>query len=151
MDAIDKRILMVLQNDAKANIKIIAEKSGLSVSPTFARIKKLEQLGYIKKYVALLDEVKIGKSIQVFCQVTLSIHSKEVIDNFKKQIAKLHEVMGCYHVSGNYDFLLKIGVKDMNEYQQFAVEKLSVIEGISNVQSTFVLEEIKNEVAHKLQ
>ena len=151
MDSIDKRILMVLQNDAKANIKIIAEKSGLSVSPTFARIKKLEQLGYIKKYVALLDEVKIGKSIQVFCQVTLSIHSKEVIDNFKKQIAKLHDVMGCYHVSGNYDFLLKIAVKDMNEYQQFAVEKLSVIEGISNVQSTFVLEEIKNEVAHKLQ
>ncbi len=151
MDAIDKRILMVLQNDAKANIKMIAEKSGLSVSPTFARIKKLEQLGYIKKYVALLDEVKIGKSIQVFCQVTLSIHSKEIIDNFKKQIAKLHDVMGCYHVSGNYDFLLKIAVKDMNEYQQFAVEKLSVIEGISNVQSTFVLEEIKNEVAHKLQ
>lgn len=151
MDAIDKRILMVLQNDAKANIKIIAEKSGLSVSPTFARIKKLEQLGYIKKYVALLDEVKIGKSIQVFCQVTLSIHSKEVIDNFKKQIAKLHDVMGCYHVSGNYDFLLKIAVKDMNEYQQFAVEKLSVIEGISNVQSTFVFEEIKNEVVHKLQ
>jgi Lrp/AsnC family leucine-responsive transcriptional regulator len=151
MDAIDKRILMVLQNDAKANIKMIAEKSGLSVSPTFARIKKLEQLGYIKKYVALLDEVKIGKSIQVFCQVTLSIHSKEVIDNFKKQIAKLHDVMGCYHVSWNYDFLLKIAVKDMNEYQRFAVEKLSVIEGISNVQSTFVLEEIKNEVAHKLQ
>ena len=151
MDAIDKRILMVLQNDAKANIKIIAEKSGLSVSPTFARIKKLEQLGYIKKYVALLDEVKIGKSIQVFCQVTLSIHSKEMIDNFKNQIAKLHDVMGCYHVSGNYDFLLKIAVKDMNEYQQFAVEKLSIIEGISNVQSTFVLEEIKNEVAHKLQ
>jgi Lrp/AsnC family leucine-responsive transcriptional regulator len=111
----------------------------------------LEQLGYIKKYVALLDEVKIGKSIQVFCQVTLSIHSKEVIDNFKKKIAKLSDVMGCYHVSGNYDFLLKIAVKDMNEYQQFAVEKLSVIEGISNVQSTFVLEEIKNEVAHKLQ
>ncbi|MEN9876700.1 MAG: hypothetical protein RLZZ529_1697 [Bacteroidota bacterium] len=151
MDAIDKRILMVLQEDAKANIKMIAEKSGLSVSPTFARIKKLEQLGYIKKYVALLDEVKIGKSIQVFCQVTLSIHSKEVIDNFKKKIAKLSDVMGCYHVSGNYDFLLKIAVKDMNEYQQFAVEKLSVIEGISNVQSTFVLEEIKNEVAHKLQ
>jgi Lrp/AsnC family leucine-responsive transcriptional regulator len=151
MDAIDKRILMVLQNDAKANIKMIAEKSGLSVSPTFARIKKLEQLGYIKKYVALLDEVKIGKSIQVFCQVTLSIHSKEIIDNFKKQIAKLNDVMGCYHVSGNYDFLLKIAVKDMNEYQQFAVEKLSIIEGISNVQSTFVLEEIKNEVAHKLQ
>ncbi|BDB53717.1 AsnC family transcriptional regulator [Flavobacterium ammoniigenes] len=151
MDAIDKRILMVLQEDAKANIKMIAEKSGLSVSPTFARIKKLEQLGYIKKYVALLDEVKIGKSIQVFCQVTLSIHSKEVIDNFKKKIAKLSDVMGCYHVSGNYDFLLKIAVKDMNEYQRFAVEKLSVIEGISNVQSTFVLEEIKNEVAHKLQ
>ena len=151
MDAIDKRILMVLQEDAKANIKMIAEKSGLSVSPTFARIKKLEQLGYIKKYIALLDEVKIGKSLQVFCQVTLSTHSKDYIDNFKKKIKKLPEVMGCYHVSGNYDFLLKIAVKDMNEYQKLAVDQLAVIEGISNVQSTFVLEEIKNEVSHKLQ
>lgn len=151
MDAIDKRILMVLQEDAKANIKMIAEKSRLSVSPTFARIKKLEQLGYIKKYIALLDEVKIGKSLQVFCQVTLSTHSKDYIDNFKKQIKKLPEIMGCYHVSGNYDFLLKIAVKDMNEYQKLAVDQLAVIEGISNVQSTFVLEEIKNEVSHKLQ
>lgn len=150
MDAIDKKILMLLQQNAKYNTKEIAEKVGLSVSPTFERIKKLEQKKYIKKYVALLDPAKIGKAITVYCQVTLSIHSRELIDTFKEQVNKLPEIMGCFHVSGNYDFLLKIAVNDMNEYQQFIIDKLSVIKGISNVQSSFVMEEIKNDIAYNL-
>ncbi|WP_268846059.1 Lrp/AsnC family transcriptional regulator [Flavobacterium aestivum] len=150
MDAIDKKILMLLQQDAKLNTKEIAEKVGLSVSPTFERIKKLEQKLYIKKYVALLDPTKVGKSISVYCQVTLAIHSRELIDDFKQHILALPEIMGCYHVSGNYDFLLKIAVNDMNEYQKFVIDKLSVIKGISNVQSSFVMEEIKNDFAYNL-
>lgn len=150
MDAIDKKILMLLQQDAKLNTKEIAEKVGLSVSPTFERIKKLEQKMYIKKYVALLDPTKVGKSISVYCQVTLAIHSRELIDDFKQHILALPEIMGCYHVSGNYDFLLKIAVNDMNEYQKFVIDKLSVIKGISNVQSSFVMEEIKNDFAYNL-
>jgi Lrp/AsnC family leucine-responsive transcriptional regulator len=150
MDAIDKKILMLLQQDAKLNTKEIAEKVGLSVSPTFERIKKLEQKQYIKKYVAVLDASKIGKSIQVYCQVTLAVHSRELIDDFKQNINKLPEIMGCFHVSGNYDFLLKIAVADMNEYQKFIIDKLSVIKGISNVQSSFVMEEIKNDFAYNL-
>ncbi|WP_040473981.1 Lrp/AsnC family transcriptional regulator [Flavobacterium frigoris] len=150
MDAIDKKILMLLQENAKYNTKEIADKVGLSVSPTFERIKKLEQKKYIKKYVALLDGEKIGKSINVYCQVTLAIHSRELIDDFKTQIAKLPEIMGCFHVSGNYDFLLKIAVNDMNEYQKFIIDKLSVIKGISNVQSSFVMEEIKNDGIYNL-
>lgn len=150
MDAIDKKILVLLQQDAKLNTKEIAEKVGLSVSPTFERIKKLEQKEYIKKYVALLDPTKVGKSISVYCQVTLSVHSRESIDDFKQHIHVLPEIMGCYHVSGNYDFLLKVAVNDMNEYQKFVIDKLSVIKGISNVQSSFVMEEIKNDFAYNL-
>jgi Lrp/AsnC family leucine-responsive transcriptional regulator len=150
MDAIDKKILMLLQQDAKQNTKEIAEKVGLSVSPTFERIKKLEQKEYIKKYVALLDPTKVGKSISVYCQVTLAVHSRELIDDFKQHILALPEIMGCYHVSGNYDFLLKVAVNDMNEYQKFVIDKLSVIKGISNVQSSFVMEEIKNDFAYNL-
>jgi Lrp/AsnC family leucine-responsive transcriptional regulator len=150
MDAIDKKILMLLQQDAKLNTKEIAEKVGLSVSPTFERIKKLEQKEYIKKYVALLDPTKVGKSISVYCQVTLAVHSRDLIDDFKQHILALSEIMGCYHVSGNYDFLLKVAVNDMNEYQKFVIDKLSVIKGISNVQSSFVMEEIKNDFAYNL-
>ena len=150
MDAIDKKILMLLQQDSKQNTKEIAEKVGLSVSPTFERIKKLEQKKYIKGYVALLDADKIGKSISVYCQVTLAVHSRELIDEFKQQILALKEVNGCFHVSGNYDFLLKVAVNDMNEYQKFVIDKLSVIKGISNVQSSFVMEEIKNDFAYNL-
>ncbi|CAA9197788.1 Lrp/AsnC family transcriptional regulator [Flavobacterium collinsii] len=150
MDAIDKKILMLLQQDAKQNTKEIADKIGLSVSPTFERIKKLEQKQYIKNYVALLDPEKIGKSISVYCQVTLAVHSRELIDDFKQHILVLPEIMGCFHVSGNYDFLLKVAVNDMNEYQKFVIDKLSVIKGISNVQSSFVMEEIKNDFAYNL-
>ncbi|MCC9018732.1 MULTISPECIES: Lrp/AsnC family transcriptional regulator [Flavobacterium] len=150
MDAIDKKILMLLQQDAKQNTKEIADKIGLSVSPTFERIKKLEQKQYIKNYVALLDSEKIGKSISVYCQVTLAVHSRELIDDFKQHILVLPEIMGCFHVSGNYDFLLKVAVNDMNEYQKFVIDKLSVIKGISNVQSSFVMEEIKNDFAYNL-
>lgn len=150
MDATDKKILMLLQQNAKLNTKEIAEKVDLSISPTFERIKKLEQKQFIKKYVAVLDGTKIGKSISVYCQVTLSVHSRELIDDFKKHINELPEILGCFHVSGNYDFLLKIAVNDMNEYHTFIINKLSVIKGISNVQSSFVMEEVKNDIAYNL-
>lgn len=150
MDAIDKKILMQLQQNAKQNNKEIAEQVGLSVSPTYERIKKLEQQGYIKQYVAILDGDKVGKPIKVFCQISLANHARPLIENFKKAMAQLPEIMGCQHVSGNYDFLLKVAVSDMNEYQSFVIDKLSVIEGISNVQSSFVMEEIKNDTMYQL-
>ncbi|ADY29586.1 MULTISPECIES: Lrp/AsnC family transcriptional regulator [Cellulophaga] len=150
MDAVDKKILMLLQQNAKQNTKEIADKIGLTVSPTFERIKKLEQQNYIKGYVALLNEEKINKAIKVYCHITLATHSRELIDNFKNNVAHLPEIMSCQHLSGNYDFLLKVAVSDMTQYQQFVLDKLSVIKGISNVQSSFVLEEIKNDTAYVL-
>jgi Lrp/AsnC family leucine-responsive transcriptional regulator len=151
MDPIDKKILMLLQENSKQNTKEIATKIGLTVSPTFERIKKLEEQNYIKGYVALLDPVMIQKSITVFCQISLVTHSKEFLENFKTEISKIKEVMSCHHMSGNYDFLLKVVVSDIKEYQTFATERLPNIKGISNVQSSFVIEEISNSSVYHLE
>ncbi|WMX16373.1 Lrp/AsnC family transcriptional regulator [Aureispira sp. CCB-E] len=150
MDATDKKILNLLQANAKQNTKEIAGQIKLTISPTFERIKKLEQQGVIKAYVAILDRTKIGKSLMAHCQISLFKHSKELILNFRKEVAKLPEIIRCHHVSGNYDFLLEVVVSDMNEYQRFVVEKLSTVEGISNIQSSFVMEEIKEGFAYPL-
>ncbi len=147
MDVVDRKILRLLQANAKQNTKQIAQQVGLSVSPTYERIKRLEQSGCIKKYVAIIDGNQIGKSITVYCQISLSNHSRKLIDAFIMAIQGLPEVMGCSHVSGNYDFLLKVTAKDMNEYQQFVIDKLSVIDGISNMQSSFEMNEIKEGIS----
>ncbi|MFT5646022.1 MAG: Lrp/AsnC family leucine-responsive transcriptional regulator [Aureispira sp.] len=150
MDETDKKILRLLQKNAKQNTKEIASQIKLTISPTFERIKKLEQQGVIKAYVAILDKTKIGKSLMAYCQISLFKHSKELILNLKKEVAKFPEIIRCHHVSGNYDFLLEVVVKDMNEYQQFVVDKLSIVDGISNIQSSFVMEEIKEDTAYPL-
>lgn len=144
MDTVDRKILMELQQNAKQNTKEIAMKVGLTVTPTYERIKKLEQNGLIKKYVALLDRNLIGKQIIAYCQITLFKHQKELIDIFRDSILKLPEVMECHHVSGNFDFLLKVAAEDMNQFQEFISERLSVVEGISTIHSSFVMNSFKN-------
>jgi len=143
MDKTDRQILMQLQRNAKQNTKEIAQKVGLTVTPTYERIKKLEKQAVITNYVALLDRNKIGKQIIAYCQITLSLHQKQLIDNFKKSMKRLPEVLECQQVSGNFDFLIKIAVEDMNAFQRFANDQLSVIEGISTIHSAFVLDSVK--------
>jgi Lrp/AsnC family leucine-responsive transcriptional regulator len=150
MDAIDKKILNELQQDAKQNTKEIATKIGLSVTPTYERIKRLEKTGVIKKYVALVDREIIGKQIIAYCQITLFKHQKNLIDEFKHKMFDLPEVMECHHVSGNFDFLIKVAVNDMNSFQVFINEKLSVVEGISTIHSSFVLDSFKQSTSYKL-
>ena len=144
LDLTDKKILNLLQQNSKANIKEIALKIGLTQTPTYERIKRLEKAGVIKNYIAVLDKEKVGYTIEVFCQVTLLVHSKEMITRFENAINKLDEVMECFHVAGNYDYLLKIIVKDMNSYQAFLKNKLSVLDSVANVQSTFVMSSTKD-------
>ncbi len=144
LDLTDKKILNLLQQNSKANIKEIALKIGLTQTPTYERIKRLEKTGVIKNYIAVLDKEKVGYSIEVFCQVTLLVHSKEMITRFENAINKIDEVMECFHVAGNYDYLLKVIVKDMNSYQAFLKNKLSVLDSVANVQSTFVMSSTKD-------
>ena len=103
-----------------------------------------EKDGVIKNYIAVLDKEKVGYTIEVFCQVTLLVHSKEMITRFENAVNKIDEVMECFHVAGNYDYLLKIIVKDMNSYQAFLKNKLSVLDSVANVQSTFVMSSTKD-------
>jgi len=150
LDVTDKKILNLLQQNSKANIKEIALKIGLTQTPTYERIKRLEKDGVIKNYIAVLDKEKVGFTIEVFCQVTLLVHSKEMITRFENAINKLDEVMECFHVAGNYDYLLKIIVKDMNCYQAFLKNKLSVLDSVANVQSTFVMSSTKDSTGFML-
>ncbi|MCB4799107.1 Lrp/AsnC family transcriptional regulator [Neotamlana laminarinivorans] len=143
MDKIDRKILMELQKNAKQNTKEIASKVGLSVTPTYERIKKLEQQQVIKSHVVLLDRDKIGKHVLAYCQVSLLKHKKELLDNFKEQSCLLSEIMECHHVSGNFDFLLKVVVGNISEFHHFINEKLSVVDGIAKIQSSFVVDPVK--------
>ena len=150
LDLIDKQLVNLLQLNSKANIKEIALKIGLTQTPTYERIKRLEKSGIIKKYVAVLDKEKVGFTIEVFCQVTLLVHSKELIFKFENAINKMPEVIECFHVAGNYDYLLKVIVKDMKSYQLFLKNKLSVLDSVGNVQSTFVMSSTKDTAILKL-
>ena len=147
LDTTDIQILKRLQADSNINIKELASELFLTATPVYERIKRLEREGYIMKYVALLDKKKLNLGMTVFCNVRLKEHAKNVGANFVKDIVALPEIIECYNIAGDYDFMLKILVADMASYQDFVMNKLSTIENIGNTQSIFVMGEIKNSTA----
>lgn len=144
-DLYDIAILEEVQINAKITVKELSEKINLSPTPTFERLKKLEKEGYITGYHAKLDIKKLGLSLMVMCNVSLKIHQKDFIEKFQEEIIRFDEVKECYHIAGMYDYLLKIVVKDMDAYQLFVSKKLASLENIGNVQSSFVMIELKGE------
>jgi len=143
LDKIDKQILALLQENSKINIKEIAFKVDLTSSPTYDRIKRLEKAGVIKRYVAELDKEKVGLDLVVFCQVTLQVHSKTLITQFENAVSKMPEITGCFHIAGNFDYLLKIVTPNIKSYQLFLKNKLSVLASVATVQSNFVMSTLK--------
>ena len=121
---------------------------GLSTTPVFERVKKLEKNGIIRNYVALVDNKKVNKNLIAFISLKLDKHSKGHLINFQSSISRLNEVMECYHIAGNTDYMLKVAVADMEEYKKFMTEKISAIENISSVDSMFVMDEVKRETAY---
>jgi Lrp/AsnC family transcriptional regulator, leucine-responsive regulatory protein len=144
LDKTDIALLKQLQEDSLQTTKELANKLHLTATPVHERIKKLEKEGFIKRYVALLNNQKLNKGLVVFCNVSLKQHEKEIGRKFVKDILSLHEVTECYNVSGDYDFMLKVMVKDMPEYQNFIMNRLGSIPNIGNTHSVFVMGEIKN-------
>ncbi|CAM1351331.1 Lrp/AsnC family transcriptional regulator [Tenacibaculum insulae] len=144
LDATDKKLLELLQKDSKQTTKQLSLHLSLSVTAVYERIKKLERERIITQYVALLDKNKVEKSFLVFCHLKLEKHTKEYIVVFEKEINKLQEVTECFHVSGDYDYILKIYVKDMDEYRDFMVNKLTALKHIGSTYSTFTIGEVKN-------
>jgi len=150
LDAIDKRIIQLLQQDAKMKMKEIAEALHMTTTPIFERIKRLEQQEFIKGYTAVVDKKKVGFGLMAFCSVSLEKHHEDNIEKFVAEINALPEVLECYHIAGMFDYLLKIIVKDMNDYQHFLTRKLAKVKNIGKVQSSFVMTEIKQEQVYKL-
>lgn len=147
LDKIDIKLLNILQHNSNITTKELASKVNLSSTPVFERVKKLEKSGYIKKYVAILDSQSLNKSLIVFCNITLKEHTRKIGNQFVKDIKSLKEVTECYNVSGDYDFLLKVVVEDMQAYQNFVLNHLGEIKNIGSAHSTFVMGEIKNSYA----
>lgn len=144
LDAIDREILKILENDAKTVAKAIAEQLGLTKTPVYERIKRLEKEGYIKNYVAILDTEKIAQSITVFSFVSLEAQKGSFMDDFLEKVGKFKEVTECYVVGGEFDFLLKVTVKSLDAYYDFAKTRIASLPNIGAVKSAFVLNEVKN-------
>ena len=147
LDQIDLKLLELLQQSGKLTTKEIAKQVNLSPTPVYERIRRLEREGIIKKYVALVEAEKVGKSLIVFCDITLKEHTKEIGHQFVKDIMASKHVCECYNISGKYDFRLKVMVKDMKHYQDFVLNDLGSIKNIGSAQSTFVMGVIKHAYA----
>ena len=140
LDKIDTQILEILQKDSDQTTKRIAEQLSMTTSPVFERIKKLEKEGYIKKYVAVLDNKKIGLKLTVFIGITLQGHTRSYLEKFVKEINNFPEIVECHRVSGNFDYLLKLVVEDIEAYETFIISKLTLLPYLGNVQ--YVLEQL---------
>ncbi|AYZ11646.1 Lrp/AsnC family transcriptional regulator [Chryseobacterium arthrosphaerae] len=144
LDDKDLQLLRLLQKNAKLTVKELAREVSLSPSPVFERVKRLEQEGYVKRYAAVLDAEKLNRGFTVFCQIKLKIHDRSVGYDFVKEILEIEEVAECYNISGDFDFLLKVQVRDMKHYQDFVFNKLGSVDSIGSTHSTFVMAEVKN-------
>ena len=143
LDSKDLAILALLQQNARITVKEISDQMHLSTTPVHERIKRMEATGVIRQYATLLDHTKVKKGLMVICYVSLKEHSKNAGVKFIETIQVLNEVIECYSISGEFDFMLKVVCEDMNAYYDFHVNKLSQIENMGHVQSVFVMGIIK--------
>jgi Lrp/AsnC family transcriptional regulator, leucine-responsive regulatory protein len=144
LDEKDIAILKILQQNAKATIAEISQKVHLSTSPTFDRIKRMEQQGIIKQYATLLDNAKVNRGLMVICYVSLKEHNKNAGTKFIKSMMEMPEVIECYSISGEFDFMLKVVSENMERYYDFHVNKLSQADNVGHIQSVFVMGIIKD-------
>ena len=145
LDKTDLMILRALQQNARLTTKELAAQVHLSTTPVFERQKRLERLGYIRKYVAVLDADKLNRGFIVFCNVKLRRMNRDIAQDFADRIRDTEQVSECYNISGNFDFMLKIHAPDMKAYQEFIRNTLGAIESVGSIESTFVMSEIKND------
>ena len=143
-DSIDRKLLSLLQKDSKVTTKRLSLALDLSATAVYERIKKLEKTGVIEKYVAVVNKDKIGKSFVVFCHIKLIQHSHAYLTKFESEVIRLDEVLECYNVSGEYDYILKIVVQNMKAYREFINTKLTKLEYIGSTHSIFIISELKN-------
>ena len=143
LDPIDLSLLRILQQDANLTTKELAARVNLSTTPVFERVKRLEHEGYIRRYTAVLDPTSLGHALCVFIGVKLNHINAAVADSFVRAVRKIPDVVECYNVSGRNDYLLKVYTPSMAHYREFVLQTLGGIEGVGGIESTFVMQEVK--------
>ena len=150
LDPTDKEILRLLQKDATFTHKQLSEKLYKSVATINERIRRLKNLGYIKRIVAIVDRRMIDRNLIAFSQVLLNDHAADTLRGFEEEVVKFPEVMECFQMTGSFDFVLRIATKDMDAYHEFYRHKLATLPNITTVQSFFVLSETKSDTAYPI-
>ncbi|WP_420596027.1 Lrp/AsnC family transcriptional regulator [Deinococcus sp.] len=151
LDTIDRRILEVLQRDGRIPNTELADEVGLTPAPTLRRVRRLEEEGVIRRYVALLDPKKVGRDLTVFVNVSLDKQTKPGFQTFAEHMIRRPEVLECYLCLGESDFLLKVCVPDLDAYQRFLVDVLAAIPGVRNTNSTIIVKQEKSTTSLPLE
>jgi Lrp/AsnC family leucine-responsive transcriptional regulator len=144
-DKTDKKILNILQNEGRITNAKLAQCIGISPPAMLERVRRLEKSELITRYSAIVNREKTGYELLAIITVSLGLQQLKSLDSFKDQIARLDEVLECYQVSGEYDFILKVVLHNIRAYRNFVNDKLANIEGIQNIKSSFVLDDVKTE------
>jgi Lrp/AsnC family transcriptional regulator, leucine-responsive regulatory protein len=147
LDIIDRKILSVLQANGRITMAELAGKVGLSVSPCHRRVKLLEERGVITRYLARIDQKSVGLHVSVFISIKLARQKEEDLDRFARAISKWDEVLECYLMTGNRDYLLRVVAADLSSYEAFLKNKLTRLDGIASIESSFALSQVKYSVA----
>jgi Lrp/AsnC family leucine-responsive transcriptional regulator len=150
LDRTDRQILMALQADGRISNVALARKVNLTPTPCLERVRRLEREGYITGYTALLDPKKVGAGLLVFVEISLMRNSPDAFSDFRREASKLSGILECHLVSGNFDYLIKARVKDMDEYRKLLGEKILALPGVSDSRSYVVMEEVKESTSLQL-
>jgi len=143
LDVIDRKLLVALQEDARLTSDELGRRAGLSPSPCARRVRNLEAAGIIKGYVAVVDQAKVGLPISVFVSIKLERQREEELDRFASAVARWPEIVDCYLMTGQRDYLLRVVVKDLPAYEMFLKQKLTRLEGVASIESSFALGQVK--------
>lgn len=147
LDEIDLVILRELQENGRISNIDLSRKINLSSPATHTRVKRLTEQGYIRQYVALLDKARLGYDMTCFISVTLQLHQQEGLDIFRRRVRQMPEVLECHHVTGEFDYLLKVVVRNREDLQRFVVQELTPIPSVARINTSLVLSEIKSTTA----
>jgi Lrp/AsnC family transcriptional regulator, leucine-responsive regulatory protein len=150
LDRTDRQILTVLQANGRIANVALAKMVNLTPTPCLERVRRLEREGYITGYTALLDPKKVGAGLLVFVEISLMRNSPDAFSDFRREASKLTGILECHLVSGNFDYLIKARVKDMDEYRKLLGEKILALPGVSDSRSYVVMEEVKESTALQL-
>jgi Lrp/AsnC family leucine-responsive transcriptional regulator len=143
LDSIDRKILRELQRDGAIRNDVLAERVGLSPSPTLRRVKALEEGGYVRSYVALLNPNRLGLGVRVMIEIRLTVQDRDALDRFEKAASVIPEVTECMTVLGDWDYVLTVVAKDIEDYQRLLLDRLAKLPGVANYKSTLIVRDVK--------